>query len=122
MRWRKWRRGAGRRRGRPVQVDGIHGGGFVTAPGCEDKCSDADVGEGSAPMGKCDSSALAGCECVYSEKYCSSECEPTTGEWLTQCEGGEEGTPLSEKTGTPKEVVLGSAYVLAIEKVHRNSE
>jgi len=62
--------------------------GFVTTPGCEDRC--ADVRDG-APGAECNSAQLAGCVCVFDDPYCFSECvdEGEGGEWLMACAGAE---------------------------------
>jgi len=66
--------------------------GFVTTPGCEDQC--AGVEEGAEG---CDASAFEGCQCVFSDPYCFSECEG--GEWMTACagSGGGDLPPVDEE-------------------------
>lgn len=70
--------------------------GFVTTPGCEDKC--AGVEEGAKG---CDAVAFEGCKCVFADPYCFTEC--IGGEWMTACAGGGGGDvpPLSSDDADP---------------------
>merc|ERR1719401_401402 len=54
--------------------------GFVTTPGCEDKC------DGMEGAKICDGGTFEGCKCVFADQYCFSEC--LGGEWMMACAGG----------------------------------